>query len=91
MTKAEIPDGSGQHCTGVRSTIYHNPMVETYGEVWFYTERSFLDEVIAPYYEQLKLGNKPFSLNDFASQPLPLLPDDLKGAEVNAKYEHLCK
>jgi len=91
LTKAEIPDGSGQHCTGVRSTIYHNPAVETYGEVWFYTEHSFLDEVIAPYYEQLKLGNKPFSLKDFASQPLPLLPNDLKGAEVNAKYQHLCK
>lgn len=91
LTKAEIPDGSGQHCTGVRSTIHHNPNVETYGEVNFYTERSFLDEVIAPYYEQLKLGTKPITIENFASQSLTPLPSDLKGAEVNAKYEHLLK
>lgn len=91
LTKAEIPDGSGQHCTGVRSTIHHNPNVETYGEVNFYTDRSFLDEVIAPYYEQLKLGTKPITIENFASQSLPPLPSDLKGAEVNAKYEHLKK
>jgi len=41
LTSAEIPDGDRQHCTGVRSTIYHNPNVETYGEVWFYSEQSF--------------------------------------------------
>ncbi len=91
LTKAEIPDGSGQHCTGVRSTIHHNPNVETYGEVNFYTERTFLDEVIAPYYEQLKLGTKPITVDNFASQPVPPLSRDLNGAEVNAKYEHLRK
>jgi hypothetical protein len=91
LTKAEIPDGSGQHCTGVRSTIYHNPNVETYGEVNFYTERTFLDEVIAPYYEQLKLGSKPITIDDFANQSLPPLSDNLSGAEVNAKYEHIKK
>ena len=89
LTAAEIPDGSRQHCTGVRSTIYHNPLVSAYGEVWFHSQRSFLDEVIAPYYEQLHLGAKPFSLDEFASQPLPSLPDNLVGAEVGAKYEHL--
>lgn len=89
LTAAEIPDGSGQHCTGVRSTIHHNPNIETYGEVLFYTDRTFLDEVIAPYYEQLKLGTKPINIDDFARKDLPSLPNDLKGAEVNAKYEHL--
>ncbi|NEP36010.1 hypothetical protein [Moorena sp. SIO3B2] len=89
LTAAEIPDGSGQHCTGVRSKIHHNPNVETYGEVLFYTDRTFMDEVIAPYYEQLKLGTKPINIDDFASKDLPSLPNDLKGAEVNAKYEHL--
>lgn len=48
-----------------------------------------MDEVIAPYYEQLKLGTKPITVEDFASQTLPLLASELKGAEVNAKYEHL--
>ena len=89
LTAAEIPDGDRQHCTGVRSTIYHNPIVSTYGEVWFHSQRSFLDEVIAPYYEQLRLGPKPFSLDNFASQPLPSLPEGSGGAEVGAKYEHL--
>ena len=30
LTKDEIPDGSGQHCTGVRSTIQHHSDIETY-------------------------------------------------------------
>ncbi len=89
LTAAEIPDGSGQHCTGVRSTIHHNPEFETSGEVWFHTERSFLDEVITPYYDQLELGAKPITLEEFASKPLPELPQNQKGAEVGAKYEHL--
>ncbi|MDY7007838.1 MAG: hypothetical protein SWX82_28855 [Cyanobacteriota bacterium] len=89
LTTAEIPDGSGQHCTGVRSTIHHNPAFETSGEVWFYNERSFLDEVIMPYYDQLKLGVKPITVEEFASKPLPELPGNQNGAEVGAKYEHL--
>lgn len=90
LTAAEIPDGDRQHCTGVRSTIHHNPSVETHGEVWFYSERSFLDEVLSPYYEKLRLGAKPMTIQDFASQPLPLLPNDLRGfAEYGAMYEHL--
>ena len=89
LTAAEIPDGSGQHCTGVRSTIHHNPAFETSGEVWFHTERSFLDHVITPYYDQLELGAKPITLEEFASKPLPELPQNQKGAEVGAKYEHL--
>ncbi|MEC4814058.1 MAG: hypothetical protein SAK29_12410 [Scytonema sp. PMC 1069.18] len=92
LTAAEIPDGDRQHCTGVRSTIHHNPNVETYGEVWFYSERSFLDEVIAPYYEKLRLGAKPISMTEFASNPLPPLPKDLPGyAEPGAMYEHLTR
>ncbi|MGQ4650261.1 hypothetical protein [Lyngbya aestuarii] len=92
LTAAEIPDGDRQHCTGVRSTIHHNPSVETYGEVWFYSERSFLEQVISPYYEKLRLGAKPITLTEFASQPLPSLPSDLPGyAEPGAMYEHLVR
>lgn len=88
LSSSEIPDGGNQHCTGVRSTIHHNPDIETYGDVWFYTEFSFLEEVIAPYYEKLKLGAKPTNLETFARQPFPPLP---KGAEEGAMYEHLKK
>lgn len=95
LTAAEIPDGDRQHCTGVRSTIHHHPNAETYGEVWFYSERSFLDEVIAPYYENAALnflGVKPITIQEFASKPLTPLPDQDRGsAVVGAMYEHLCR
>ncbi|MBD2773541.1 hypothetical protein [Iningainema tapete] len=90
LSAAEIPDGDRQHCTGVRSTIHHNPNVDTYGEVWFHTEHSFLDEVIAPYYEKLRLGAKPLTVEEFANKPLPPLSQDIPGyAEPGAMYEHL--
>ena len=90
LSAAEIPDGDRQHCTGVRSTIHHNPNVDTYGEVWFHTERSFLDEVITPYYEKLHLGAKPLTIEEFANKPLPQLPQNIPGyAEPGAMYEHL--
>lgn len=92
LTAAEIPDGDRQHCTGVRSTVYHNPHVESYGEVWFHSDRSFLNEVISPYYEQLHLGVKPTTIEAFANKPLPPLPKELPGyAEPGAMYEHLAK
>ncbi|MBE9019297.1 hypothetical protein IQ272_24825 [Chroococcidiopsidales cyanobacterium LEGE 13417] len=92
LTAAEIPDGDRQHCTGVRSTVYHNPHVESYGEVWFHSDRSFLDEIISPYYEQLHLGAKPTTIEAFANKPLPPLPKELPGyAEPGAMYEHLAK
>jgi hypothetical protein len=91
LTSTEIPDGDRQHCTGVRSTIYHNPGIPPYAEVWFYTIRGFLDEVIAPYYYQLRLGQPPDRLDEFAGKPLPALPSSLPTgyAEPQAKYEHL--
>ncbi|MTJ14977.1 hypothetical protein FJR11_20825 [Anabaena sp. UHCC 0187] len=90
LTKAEIPDGDRQHCTGVKSIIHHNSNVDTYGEVWFHTERSFLDDIIAPYYEKLGLGRKPFTVEEFAKNPLLSLPQDIPGyAEPGAMYEHL--
>ncbi|WP_066375713.1 hypothetical protein [Anabaena sp. CA = ATCC 33047] len=92
LTTAEIPDGDRQHCTGVRSTIYHHPNVNTYGEVWFYSEQSFLDEVIRPYYQKLGLGNTPNTIEEFGKNPLPNLPKNIPGyAEPAAMYEHLKK
>lgn len=92
LTAAEIPDGDRQHCTGVRSTIQHNSRVDTYGEVWFYSEQSFLDEVISPYYEKLYLGAKPITITEFANNPLLPLPNNIPGyAEPGAMYEHLTR
>ena len=89
LTSAEIPDGSGQHCTGVRSTIVHNPSLEPSAEVYFHTERSFLGEVISPYYDQLELGAKPITVGEFSNHALPPLPQNKSGGTVGAKYEHL--
>jgi hypothetical protein len=92
LTTAEIPTGDRQHCTGVRSTIHHNPNVDTYGEVWFHSERSFLEEVLAPYYEKLHLGAKPINLAEFAQNPLPALPKTIaNNAVAGAMYEHLSR
>jgi hypothetical protein len=93
LSTDEIPDGDAQHCTGVRSNVYHDPEVEeAYAEVYFHTERSFLDEVISPYYEQLRLGLRPSSIQKFADDPLPNLPEDLKEKrQAAAKYDHLCR
>jgi hypothetical protein len=60
--------------------------------VWFHSERSFLDDVIALYYDRLGLAAKPITLEEFAQNPLPALPSNLPGsAEPGAMYEHLGK
>lgn len=90
LTADEIPDGDRQHCTGVRSTICHEHTTDTYGEVWFHSRQSFLNDVIAPYYKALGLGQKPLSLDMFAKQPLRPLPKDRHAyAEPGAMHEHL--
>lgn len=90
LTADEIPDGDRQHCTGVRSTICHEHTTDAYGEVWFHSKQSFLSDVIAPYYEALGLGQKPLTLEAFAKQPLPPLPEDRHAyAEPGAMHEHL--
>lgn len=92
LTGAEIPDGERHDCTAVRSLISHNPNEETCAEVWFHSEQSFLNEVIRPYYEKLRLSEKPKTIDEFATQPLPLLPsDDPKYPEQGAMYEQLAQ
>lgn len=93
LSSSEIPDGDDWHCTGVRSNIHHNPDVNTYAEVTFHTESSFLTEVLAPYYEQLNLISfKPRSLDEFTDFTLPPLPRDKEEKQRDReKYEHLCQ
>ena len=87
LTTAQIPSGNHSHCTGVRSIIRHESNVETHGLVYFHDQNSFIEEIIAPYYDELNLGNAPTNLSKFANQPLPILND--KHATANAMYEHL--
>ena len=74
LSSSEIPDGDRQHCTGVRSTIHHNPDVEPYGDVWFYTEFSFLEEVIAPYYEKVKAWSKTYQSRNLCAATTSATP-----------------
>ncbi|MEA5470920.1 hypothetical protein [Spirulina sp. 06S082] len=89
LTKAEVPDGGIENCTGVKCTISHVPETETYGEVYFHNRDSFLEQNILPYYEFLGLENKPNSLQDFIDSPLPEMKTS--GSEVEAYYGHLQK
>ena len=90
LSSQEIPTGDRGHCTGVRSTIQHQPNIGTYGEITFHSESSFLQEVIAPYYEDLSLGRVPYSLAEFAHNPLPSRPSYLNNTAVaEGKYEYL--
>jgi len=92
LSNDEIPSGDRSHCTGVRSTVHHNSGVETYGEIWFHSERSFLNEIVSPYYEKLALGSRPFTSEEFSRNPLPELPKHFaRQAELGAMYEHLRK
>jgi hypothetical protein len=92
LNNTQIPASDGGHCTGVRSTIIHQPEVKPYAKVYFHSEQSFLDEVIKPYYldPSLELGRPPFSLSEWASHTLPDLVED-KSASAKANYEKLKK
>jgi len=68
-----LPAGARGLCTGVRTTLVHDPGGEPYGKVTFYSEREFLRDVIAPYYEILDLGSAPESIAHFLGSPLPPL------------------
>ncbi|MGF1589649.1 MAG: hypothetical protein ACFCU7_10460 [Pleurocapsa sp.] len=90
LSSNEIPTGDRGHCTGVRSTILHQPGIDTYGEITFHSEPSFLQEIIASYYQDLGLGQVPYSLDEFARNPLPSCPSHLANTAVAAgKYEYL--
>ncbi|MEZ2247388.1 hypothetical protein [Microcoleus sp.] len=85
----EIPSSDRMPCTSVQSNIYHIPDGETYALVYFYSESSFLNEVIAPYYQKLGFASPPKSLAEFR-QPLPFQPANLPNpAETEALYKHL--
>jgi Dynamin family len=85
LTNNEIPALKGGPCTAVRSKIYHHEG-KTKAIVTLHSEDSFLQEVIAPYYERLDLGAPPKSLNEFASTTLFAQP---RGVTLQTMYDHL--
>ncbi|MEO3854062.1 hypothetical protein [Acrocarpospora sp. B8E8] len=89
LTNREIPDGSGGFCTGVPSTIRHFDG-HTYADVYYHSERSFVDEILGPYYDKYGLGARPVSARAFGVEPLPALPADRASmATAVSAYGHL--
>ena len=97
LSSDEIPDGSLEFCTGVRSDIINDPKADTaYAVVHFLTEQRFLDEKVSLYFEELRRFKKdiavPSSLSEFKSMSLPKIKDftanheDLPTIELHLKH-----
>lgn len=74
----QIPSGRGQPVTAVRSRIYHS-LTDRGARLTMHTERSFMDEVIAPYHAELGLQPVPRDLSAFAGYPYPRVVDGPDG------------
>jgi len=90
LSRREIPNADGMHCTGVRSRINHCKDIETYAEVDFYSEDSFLSEIISPYFKELGLGNPPRSIEEFSVKEITMA-EKIETSVDRAKFEHLKK
>ncbi|MDR1924700.1 MAG: hypothetical protein LBQ66_10015 [Planctomycetaceae bacterium] len=77
LEDSEIPTGSQGHCTGAPSAVVYHDKDTTYAVLELFDERDFMDRVIRPYYERMKIGDPiPVTLDDFADDALPeSLPD----------------
>ncbi len=58
-----IPSSAGKPCTGAKSRIYHTEG-NAHAKVYFFTQEEFLEEIVYPYFDRLKI-EKPISLEDF--------------------------
>lgn len=86
LSDREIPAYEGAACTAVRSVVYNQEgSVEV--KVILHSEKTFLEEVILPYYKSLKLKSEPRTLDEFARTSLPnQMP---VGATDEAVYRNL--
>ncbi|MBM0744101.1 hypothetical protein JOY44_21190 [Phormidium sp. CLA17] len=86
LTDQEIPAYEGAACTAVRSVVTNREgSIEV--KVVFHSEKTFLEEVIRPYYKSLCLQPEPSTLDEFARL---VLPDQMPvGATDEAAYKHL--
>ena len=70
LTTDEIPSGDKGHCTGAPSIVVNHDS-ETFAEITFHTAQSFLESVIASFFDRLKLGVAPYTLDQFADVQVP--------------------
>jgi len=83
LDKSVVPSGAKGHCTGAPSTVANHDLDETYAIIHFHTERSFLHEVVAPYYKMLNLGVAPASMDEFQRIDLRV---ESNGQATNDQY-----
>jgi energy-coupling factor transporter ATP-binding protein EcfA2 len=88
LTDNEIPAYEGAACTAARS-ILRNEERAIKVEVFRHSERSFLEEVIQPYYSALNLESAPVTLDEFAGASLPIDMPVPGGETERAIYNHL--
>ena len=76
LSTEEIPDGNLAFCTGVRSDIINEPSAsEAYAQVSFLSEKRFISDNIAPYFQELQRYKPdlftPVTILEFSSMTLP--------------------
>lgn len=86
-----VPTGPYGHCTGAKSVFINDGSAEPHSEIYFYNESEFLNEIIAPYYNNLfEAVASPDTLQEFGDKPLPLLPaHKQKSVTDKVKYSQL--
>jgi len=72
----QIPTGSGLPVTAVRSRIFHSTG-RGRALITLHSERSFLDEAVAPFHAELRLGPEPRTIEEFRACRYPLSEDEL--------------
>jgi hypothetical protein len=65
LAETEIPTGGKGDCTGVAAIIKNEFVSNAYADIEFYSQKEFLDRVIAPFYKTMELPI-PQSLEEFA-------------------------
>ncbi|XRQ04538.1 hypothetical protein ACN3XK_49435 [Actinomadura welshii] len=70
LSDEQIPTGRGQPVTAVRSRIHHS-VSRSDAQLTMHSERSFCDEVLAPYHTVLGFSSAPRTLDEFAAHPHP--------------------
>jgi hypothetical protein len=65
-----IPSRRGGFCTSAQSIIYHHEQSRTYAKVHFYSENSFINQVLVDYFNKLNY-TLPSSIALFKKQSIP--------------------
>ncbi len=90
LTTDEIPSGDKGHCTGAPSMIVNHDLDETFADIAFHTPDSFLEGVIQPFFQRLKMGAAPDTLDQFFSTSIPQTPS-ADSTDRTTDEEHLKK